>query len=222
MLTDTSTRPRPSGAPMLPPALAFAVLTVLGLVLGGAGPRPTTSPADVAAYLAAHGTVATVLAAAVFASSIPLAVFSAVAYRRQRTLGITLPGPVIGLAGGLLAAAALALSGLVGWTAATSAGLADAALLRALTTLSFAAGGPGFVPPFALLIAGVAVPSLLAGLLPRWLAAAGIGVAALGMLSVFSLLTPVLYPLLPIGRFGGLLFILATAALLPRTPRGTQ
>ena len=83
------------------------------------------------------------LAWAVFAASIPLAVFSAVAYRRLRMLGVTAPGPAIGLAGGVLASAALALSGLVAWTAAASTELGEPAVLRALTTLAFAAGGPG-------------------------------------------------------------------------------
>ena len=46
-------------------------------------------------------------------------------------------------------------------------------------------------------------------------------IAALGMLSVFSLLTPMLYVLLPVGRFGGLIWLVAAAALLPRTRRDT-
>ena len=108
-------RRRQTGPPLLGPALAFAALTVVGLVLGAAGPRPTTSATDVAAYLAGNQLTATVLAWAVFAASIPLAVFSAVAYRRLRMLGVTAPGPALGLAGGGLASAALALSGRVGW-----------------------------------------------------------------------------------------------------------
>ena len=65
------------------------------------------------------------------------------------------------------------------------------------------------------------VPALLLGLLPRPLAWAGLVIAALGMLSVFSLLTPMLYVLLPVGRFGGLIWLVAAAALLPRTRRDT-
>lgn len=53
-------------------------------------------------------------------------------------------------------------------------------LLRALTTLAFAAGGLGLVAPLALLVAG-AVPALLLGLRPRPLAWAGLVIAALGM-----------------------------------------
>jgi hypothetical protein len=205
-----------AGPPLLAPAIGYAALTAVGLTLGAAGPRPTTAPAELAAYLATHATTATVLATAVCAAAIPLAVFSAVAHQRMRRLGAAVPGPTIALAGGLLAAAALLVSGLAAWTAAASAPLGDAALLRALTTLSFAAGGPGFVAPFALLLAGLAVPSLLLGLLPRPLAWAGLVVAGLAMLGLLSLLTPALYVLLPVGRFGGLLWLLTAAALLPR------
>jgi hypothetical protein len=37
------------------------------------------------------------------------------------------------------------------------------------------------------------------------------------MLGLFSLLTPALYPLLPVGRFGGLVWLVAASVLLPRT-----
>ncbi|MDN5917923.1 MAG: DUF4386 domain-containing protein [Pseudonocardia sp.] len=217
--SNVHSRPAQAGPPLVAPALAFAGLTVVGAVLGASGPRPTTPAVELADYLTAHATTATVQAAAVFATAIPLALFSAVAYRRLRQLGVTAPGSAIALAGGLVASAMLALSGLAAWTTTQSIDLGEPGLLRALTTLSFAAGGPGFVPFLALLLAGVAVPSLVLGLLPRALAWAGLVVAGLGMLSVFSLLTPALYVLLPVGRFGGLLWLVAAAALLPLTRR---
>lgn len=220
--TSSNGRRGQSGPPLLAPGIAVAALTVVGLVLGATGPRPTTPPAELMTYLQTNSTSATVLAAAMFGTSIPLSIWSAVAYRRLRQLGVTAPGTAIGFGGGLIASAMLALSGLVSWAVATSADVATPETLRVLTTLSFAAGGPGFVGGFALLVAGVAVPSLILRLLPRGLAWAGLIVAALGMLSVFSLLTPALYVLLPIGRFAGLLWLLTTSALLPRTrPRRT-
>jgi hypothetical protein len=39
------------------------------------------------------------------------------------------------------------------------------------------------------------------------------------MLSTFALSTGVLYPLLPVGRFGGVLFLIAVAVLLPQSTR---
>ena len=217
-----SRRAPQGGPPLLALALPYAALTLAGLVIGAGVTRPDDTPAEVARLLLDHQAAATVLSAAVFGASVPLVIWSATAYRRLRRLGVTAPGSAIAFAGGLLASASLALSGLVSWTAATTAPVLTPEILRALSTLAFAAGGPGFVPFFALLVAGVAVPGLLLGLLPRQWAWAGLVIAALGMLAVLSLLTPALYPLLPVGRFGGLVWLVAVSVLLPRTrPRHT-
>jgi hypothetical protein len=97
----------------------------------------------------------------------------------------------------------------------------QSSLSRVLTTLSFATGAAGFVVPFGLLIAGIAVPSLILKLLPRGVAWAGLVIAALGMLATLTLLNPALDLLLPIGRFGGLIWLVVASVLLPtgRRPR---
>lgn len=202
------------GPPLLAPALAFGVLTVASAVLGAAGTRPDSSAAEVAAYVGGNQGVVRLLAFAVFGASVPLAVWAATAYRRQRRLGVSAPGAVIGLTGGVLSAAALAMSGLITWTAAQASD--TPAVARALTSLAFASGGPGFVVPLALLIAGIAVPALFLKLLPRWMSVAGLVVAAAAVLASLSLLTPALYPLIPVGRFGGLVWLVAASVLLPR------
>src|SRR5262249_48272061 len=89
------------------------------------------------------------------------------------------------------------------------------ALAKVLSDLSFAAGAAGFVVPFALLVAGVAVPSLILGLTPRPLAWFGLVVAAIGMVSTLTLLTSALDFTLPIARFGGLILLVAASVLLP-------
>lgn len=122
----------------------------------------------------------------------------------------------MGFACALLAAGSIAASGLLTWTAAQSADLADPGIARTLTTASFAAGAAGFVVPLGLLIAGIAVPTLILGLLPRPVAWTGLIISVLAMLSTLTLLAPALDPLLPIGRFGALLWIITVAALLPR------
>jgi uncharacterized membrane protein YkgB len=77
-------------------------------------------------------------------------------------------------------------------------------------------GGPGHVVLLGLLLAGIAVPGLLAGLLPRWFAVTGIALAGVAELSTLALLLdPAMY-LLPIARFGGPLWLIAAGALLPR------
>jgi hypothetical protein len=208
------------GPPPLAPALAYSALAIVAVVLSATVPHPSASAASVLAYDRTHHTALQVAGFLNFGASVPLAIWTATAYRRLRTLGVTAPGAVIGLAGGLLAAASLALSGLVTWTAAQieAAGTtADPALAHALSDLAFATGGPGFVVPFALLLAGIAVPSLLLRFVPRALAWAGLVIAGAGVLSTLTLLTPALDVTLPIGRFGGLLWLIATSVALPRT-----
>src|SRR5262249_14862737 len=89
------------------------------------------------------------------------------------------------------------------------------ALAKVLMDLSFATGAAGFVVPFALLLAGVAVPSLILRLTPRPLAWTGLVIAAVGVVSTFTLVTPALDVTLPITRFGGLAWIIAASLLLP-------
>jgi hypothetical protein len=215
-MSATPSRRRPQGGPPpLVPALAYGALLIASAIVWIGGPQPGTSPGSTLSYAQAHTGQLHALAVLVFGASLPLAIWTATVYRRLRTLGVTAPGAVIGLAGGILAAASLALSGLVTWVAADTAHIASPALARVLFDLSFAAGAAGFVVPFALLIAGAAVPALILRLTPAPLAWAGLVIAAVGMLSTLTLVTSALNPTLPIVRFGGLIWIVAVSALLP-------
>jgi hypothetical protein len=205
------------GPPLIVPALAYGALVIATVTLSARTPLPTASTASLLAYVRSHHTFMQVSGCLEFAAAIPLAIWAATAYRRLRTLGVNAPGAVIGLTGGLLAAASLALSGLIGWTASQVSGTVDAGLARALADLSFATGAAGFVAPLGLLLAGMAVPALILRLLPAWLAWTGLAVAAIAELSTFSLLTSALDATLPIGRFGGLLWLVAVSVLLPRS-----
>jgi hypothetical protein len=82
---------------------------------------------------------------AVFGSSVPLAIYAATASPRLRQLGVTAPGATIALAGGILAAGALSLTGLVGWTLPRPEISDDIALVCALYFLVFLVGGPGHI-----------------------------------------------------------------------------
>jgi hypothetical protein len=225
-MTMSSTRPpdalsdRQGGPPLLVPALAFAALTVVGAVLGSSGPRPDTDAAAALAWTAAHGTLLSVGAALLVGSAFPLVVYAATAVRRLRRLGVTAPGPAMGYAGAVLAAGSLVLSGLVGWVAAQTAGLGDAALTRALAWLWFATGGIGFAAPLGLLLLGLGVPALIRRLVPRWLAWAALVIGGLAVLSTFALITEAFYPLIPVGRFGGVVVLVAFALALPATRKG--
>ncbi len=218
MATTPTATTAEGGPPLLVPGVAFAALTLGGAVLGSSTPRLADTAAQVLSYDQSHATVMTLSATMLFGSAIPLVIWAVTAYRR---LGVRAPGPLMGVAGGVLAAASIALCGLFTWTAVQTAQLGDPALARVLTTLSFATGAAGFVVPFGLLITGIAVPCLILKLLPRGVAWAGLVIGALGMLATLTLLTPAVDLLLPIGRFGGLIWLLAASALLPagRRPR---
>jgi hypothetical protein len=206
------------GPPLWAPIAAYAVIAVAGAVLYP-GTGPSTDPAAALAVLRDAPVQADLSAALLVMSAAPLAVFAAAVAHRLWSLGARVAGPVIGLAGGLLATSALVLSGLAAWTAATAAQWGDSSAVLTASTLSFAAGGVGFALGSALLLAGVAVPAGLMRLLPRWFAVVGVVVAVLAALAPLALVTSALYPLLPIARFGGMLWFVAAAVLLPRVVR---
>ena len=62
-------------------------------------PLPYGPVAAVQQYVRAQPVAVQVIAVAAFASSVPLAVYAAIASARLRQLGVTTPGPTIALAG---------------------------------------------------------------------------------------------------------------------------
>ena len=229
--TAPRTAPRTAqGGPHLG-ALGIVVtaLFVAGLVLSTAlaGGTPFPSPfgeaAPIVAYFQDHDLAVRIGGAFQFAAAIPLAIYAATASSRLHHLGIRAPGATIALAGGLLAATFLAGSGLISWTLSQPAVTTAPDLIRPLQLLAFATGGPGHVVPLGLLLAGIAVPGLLAGLLPRWLAWTGLAVAAVAELATLSLLFEGAAYLLPVARFAGLAWLIAAGFKLPlHRPRLTS
>jgi hypothetical protein len=175
-------------------AIVFAAHFLAGIVIstamagGDTFPSPFGSTADILAYFRDHKDAVRVNAFLQFTAAIPLAIYAAAAAARLNRLGIRAPGATIALVGGVLSAAFLACSALLSWVLSRPEILGDPALVRALHDLAFAAGGPGHVVPLGLLVAGIAVPSLLARLLPRWLAVAGLVIAVLAALAILALL----------------------------------
>jgi hypothetical protein len=225
MTTDETASPRrlTQGGPHLGAlAIVVAGLFLLGLVLstvlahGRPYPSPFGAEAGVLEYFRDYPTAVRLGGALQFAAAIPLAIYAATVSARLHQLGIRAPGATIALAGGLLAAAFLALSGLLGWTLSRPELHDDPALVRALQLLNFAAGGAGHVVFLGLLLAGIAVPALLARLLPAWLAWAGLVIAGIAELSTLALLIDLAAYLLPIARFAGLAWLIAAGFLLPR------
>lgn len=218
--TGVSTRRPPQGGPPLVVlgSISLALLLAgvgIGVALAGLPPLPFTPGPHVRDFLAGHHAAVQTAAVGTFASSIPLAIYAATASARLRQLGITAPGATIAFAGGILAAAGLGLCGLLLWTLSRGEVTADEPLTRALYYLVFLTGGAAHVVVLGLLVAGIAVPALAVGLLPRPLAWAGLGIAAVAQLTTLVLIWPGLNPLVPLGRFCALLWLIVAGAMLP-------
>jgi hypothetical protein len=213
-----------SGPPLaLVAAICIGLLfggLAIGVALGGLMPLPYGPVAAVQQYVRAEPVAVQVIAVAVFASSVPLAVYAATASGRLRQLGVAAPAATIALTGGVLAAGALGLTGLVAWTLSRPEVSGDTALVRALYYLVFLVGGAGHIVALGLLVAGMALPSLSLGLLPRPLAWAGLAIAGLSELTTLVLFWPVLGPILPVARVSALAWLLVAGARLP-LPRNT-
>jgi hypothetical protein len=214
------TRPTQGGPPLGVLAAVSLALLLAGLIVGvaiagGVMPLPFGSATEIQDYVAGHHGAAVAIAVGTFGSSIPLAIYAATASARLRQLGITAPGATIALAGGLLASAGLGMSSLTAWTMSRPEVTVDAALVRALYYLTYLTGGPWHVVTLGLLIAGMAVPALIVGLLPRALAWTGLTIAGLAELTTLVLIWPGLSPLLPVCRFTGLIWLIAAGVMLP-------
>jgi hypothetical protein len=195
---------------------------VVGAALGGLVPSPFISATAAQDFFRSQPAAVQAGAVFVFASSVPLAIYAATASARLRQLGVTAPGATIALAGGVLAAGALGLSSLLQWTLSRSGVSGDTAVVRALHTMAFLVGGPGHVVMLGLLLAGVAVPSLILGLLPKTVAWTGLAIAVVAELTTLTLVWPALAVLLPIARFPALVWLVVTGALLPRRRPGNR
>lgn len=151
-----------------------------------------------------------------FGAAVPLGIYAATVYARQLRLGVRVPGPAIGFFGGVSAAIFLMISGVLAWLLSRPEITTDVTLTQALSFLAFITGGVGFVVGIGLLVAGIAVPALILRFVPRGLAWTGIVIAALSELSFLSMAIEPPQILLPIGRFDGLLWLIAVGFLLPR------
>src|SRR3984893_2762590 len=195
---------------------------VISAALGGVVPSPFSSTAVAQGFFRDHPRSVQAGGIFLFASSVPLLIYASTAAARLRQLGVTAPGPTIAGAGGTVASMTLALSGLLQWSLSRPDGSADAAVVRATSTLAFLVGGPGHVVPLGLLVAGIAVPSLIIGLLPRPVAWAGLVIAVIAESSTLVLVSPSLAILLPIARFPALIWLVVAGVLLPHQRLRTQ
>jgi hypothetical protein len=204
-------------------ALTLAAVATAALLADGRLPvSPFASTAQVLGYYRQHATAAQVGATLLFGSAVPLGIFAATAYTRLLRLGVRVPGPSIGFFGGVAASLMLMVAAAAGWILGRPELGGDAAVSRALVFLSFLTGGVGFVVGLGLLVAGVAVPALVLRLAPRWLAWAGLVIAAVSELSFLTMAIQPVQVLLPLGRYAGLLWLVVIGFLLPTRRAGLR
>lgn len=220
----------PDGPPAGIVATVSLALTVAGLAVSaalGGGPQgsaalggglpasPLGSTGAVAGYYLAHPGVAVAAGVLAFGASVPLGIYAATVHARLLRLGVRVPGPHIAYFGGISAAVLAAVAGLLEWVIGQPVTGQSPAVIHTLAYAVYALGGVGQVGGIGLLVAGIAVPSLLLRLTPRWLAWLGLVLAGLSELGFVSLVAPVFSFTLPVGRLGGLLWLVAVGFTLP-------
>lgn len=193
---DPDNARRHAGPPLVIPAAAFVVAAVVAWALQARG---------------AHRWCAFAL----FGSAFPLGVFTATAVSQLRWLGARVAGTLIALFGGFLAAANLAIGGLFLSLLALPAAASNVTAIRVLDLFMSIFSGVGYCVPVALLFAGLSIPCLILGLLPKWVSLLGLVLAVVGVLSWFAMVAPAALVLIPIVRVGGFFWLIAVAVLLP-------
>ncbi|MET9258639.1 hypothetical protein [Amycolatopsis sp. NPDC004079] len=202
-------------------AVSYVVFFLASLVLPGllgqnrgasiVTPYPTNS--EVAAYLAATSHSGLPIAAFCQAvSGLALLVFAGWSAAYLHRLGRDAHA-ALARSAGTAAAVFLLLSASIQWILSLPGITDNLAVYRAVTDLSFSTGAAVQIAATGLLTAAV---STGARGLPKWLAWFGLGVAALSVLSMLSLLAKGFSPFLPIGRYLGMAWFLGLAVFLPR------
>jgi hypothetical protein len=148
-----------------------------------------------------------------------LGIFSAATASRLASLGVRGAGAQIAFLGGVAASVFTALGALSGWVLGQDGLGVSIDVLHALHVWTFATGQVGHVASFGLLAAGVSVAGGQAGVLPRWVMAFGLALAAAAELSTLGLIIAPVLGVLTLVRLGELAWLVAVGALLPRFPR---
>jgi hypothetical protein len=157
--------PRFRGPSLILLATVHILLFVAGLAAGaalrhGASYVSPFAPAEALnSFLTQSPTAIRVSNFFLFGSAIPFGIFAVTTVSRLRYMRVRAAGTNIALLGGLIAAIALLLSGIVGWVLSVPEVLASAPVVKAIDFLNFLLGGVVFAVGFGLLAAGVSVTS---------------------------------------------------------------
>ena len=206
-------------------ATTHAVLFVASLVVSTALAAGQHFPSVLepqqksAQFFLDHASAVRFMAFFQFGAAIPLGIFAASATSRLQFLGMKVAGIQIALFGGVSASVALSLSSWIEWALSQTGVTDSAAATRVLHLMAFAAGGPGYIVPFGLLVAGISLTAGLQRFIPRWLMGLGLLIAGVAELSTMVLVCPAAGFLLPVARFGGLIWMISAGAALPKRKR---
>ncbi len=180
-------------------------------------PGPWEPAAVIVNYFQTHATAVLICTFLQFGALIPLGIYTASVVSRMRFLGSRAAGPYIALFGGFMTVFDSAAAGFVLWAMIHPGVAQDPTLLTALYYLSYAFGGPGYSVPIGLLMAGICVSAVFLKVLPKWIVGFGLLLALAGELSWLNLLFPQVIFLIPLVRFPGFVWLIATGFALPKT-----
>jgi hypothetical protein len=179
-------------------------------------PGPWEPASVIVPYFQTYGTRVLFCLVLQFGAMICLGLFTAVVVSRLHFLGARAAGTYIALLGGFLVVADAIAGTMAMWTMLRPGVIESPSMVLSLYYLGFGLGGPGFSVPMGLLIAGVSVTAAFMKLLPRWVIALGLVLAAAGELSWLHLAFPKLLFLIPLVRFPGFVWLIAVGFLLPK------
>ena len=218
MLVDKHKGPNPGITAIVYVSLfALSLISYFSLSNGSGYPMPLGSVDASQLIILQHPDALLANAFFGFGTAFPLGLFTAAVTSRLSFLGVRATGVSIALFGGVAASVFVALSSISIWVLSQPGIAVDKELMHALQLFGFLNGGPAFAVSMGLLMAGVSVPALLLRLTPRWMAILGLVLAALGVLSTFSLVFFPLMYLLPAVRFGSMVWMIAVGFTLPKT-----
>ena len=140
-------------------------------------------------------------------AAITIGIFTATITSLLRFLGVSAAGSNIALFGGIAGAAFLAISAVLTWVQSQPGISDDIHTMRMVQLAGFASGGIVHVALLGLLLAGISIPCLLIGLMPKWLCWLGLITAGVSELASLGFLFSEALILLPVARFASLLWL---------------
>lgn len=208
------TKTNPGKISFRDPGAMSGLLTGISFIAGVGGavaladspyPRPGSEPAEVRRYFTENSRSARLSATGQLISTASLARFTASVAKLAARSGRGARGlKAAAIAGGALAAASLATSGLHTLALGGRWGKDDESAAT-LARRAFAVGGPVHGVGFGVLTGALALAGLRTGELPRSVAIVGMSSAASGLLSPLYFVEEQAGWFIPVGRFSGLL-----------------